>query len=98
MSYATRNENGDNMGNTFVRCPVQDKQKFNSEFDRIFGTKGKPVAPGLPHDDSRLIPAIPIGAQAKNPVSVWEGAFEMPTSIGVLKRFAHATEDDYNGL
>ena len=37
MSYATRNENGDNMGNTFVRCPVQDKKKFASNWDRIFG-------------------------------------------------------------
>ncbi len=37
MSYATRNENGDNMGNTFVRCPVQDKKKFAENWDRIFG-------------------------------------------------------------
>ena len=42
MSYATRNENGDNMGNTFVRCPVQDKARFAANWDRIFN---KPSAP-----------------------------------------------------
>ncbi len=41
MSYATRNMNGDNMGNTFVRCPVQDKKRFAENWDRIFGPKPK---------------------------------------------------------
>ncbi len=43
MSFATRNENGDNMGNTFVRCPVEDKQRFAANWDRIFGTKSEKV-------------------------------------------------------
>ena len=37
MSFATRNENGDNMGNTFVRCPIEDKKQYAENWDRIFG-------------------------------------------------------------
>ncbi len=63
MSYATRNENGDNMGNTFVRCPTQNKTQFDRNWDTIFGTKPKRGVRardeddnGLPDDDSRLYP------------------------------------------
>ncbi len=54
MSYATRNENGDNMGNSFVRCPVDNKKRFAENWDKIFGNKlEEPVraweVPGLPH-------------------------------------------------
>ena len=38
MSFATRNENGDNMGNTFVRCPIENKTQYAENWNRIFGT------------------------------------------------------------
>ena len=42
MSYATRNENGDNMGNTFVRCPIDcTKAEFAERWDACFGVKAK---------------------------------------------------------
>ncbi len=46
MSYATRNENGDNMGNGFVRCPVDNKQRFAENWDKIFK---KPSASVIAH-------------------------------------------------
>ena len=62
MSYATRNENGDNMGNTFVRCPTEcTKEEFAKRWDAIFGPKqddsdwraarGVLAEPILPEDD-----------------------------------------------
>ena len=37
MTWATRNENGDNMGNTFVRAPLGvSKAEFAKKWDRIF--------------------------------------------------------------
>jgi len=37
MSYATRNMNGDNMGNTFVRCPIEcSRADFAKRWDAIF--------------------------------------------------------------
>ena len=37
MSYATRNENGDNMGNTFVRAPLGiSREEFADRWDNIF--------------------------------------------------------------
>ncbi len=45
MSYATRNENGDNMGNGFVRCPVDNKKRFAENWDKIFGTKDEHEVP-----------------------------------------------------
>ena len=37
MSYATRNENGDNMGNTFVRAPLGiSREEFAERWDKIF--------------------------------------------------------------
>lgn len=38
MSFATRNENGDNMGSGFVRCPIENKRMYSENWDRIFGT------------------------------------------------------------
>ncbi len=46
MTYATRNENGDNMGNSFVRCPVDNKQLFAANWDKIFD---KPSASVIAH-------------------------------------------------
>ena len=38
MSYATRNENGDNMGNSFVRCPIDcSRADFAKRWDDCFG-------------------------------------------------------------
>ncbi len=42
MSYATRNENGDNMGNTFVRCSIDcSRADFAKRWDAIFRAKHK---------------------------------------------------------
>ena len=54
MSYATRNMNGDNMGNTFVRCPVKDKKRFAENWDRIFN---KPSAAVISHTAGGTDPA-----------------------------------------
>ncbi len=50
MSYATRNENGDNMGNTFVRAPLEiSKEEFGKRWDKIFG------APSVEGIDIRVV-------------------------------------------
>ncbi len=47
MSYATRNENSDNMGNSFVRCPIEcSKEEFAKRWDNIFN---KPSASVIAH-------------------------------------------------
>ena len=55
MSFATRNENGDNMGNTFVRCPVEDKKRFAANWDRIFGTNSDNKVKVWNEDEARYI-------------------------------------------
>ncbi len=55
MSYATRNENGDNMGNTFVRCPIDcTKAEFAERWDKIFK---RPSAAVISHTAGGTDPA-----------------------------------------
>ena len=55
MSYATRNENGDNMGNSFVRCPIEcSKEEFAKAWDKIFN---KPSASVKAHIAGGMDPA-----------------------------------------
>ncbi len=55
MSYATRNENGDNMGNTFVRCPIENKKQYAENWNRIFGTNSDKKVKVLDEDDNGLV-------------------------------------------
>ena len=89
MSYATRNENGDNMGNTFVRCPTQDKARFNRNWDRIFGTKSEKLVKVWESDEH----------------GEWGAGHSMSTSPpneddnGLIRKDStHTMADDYNGL
>jgi len=55
MSYATRNENGDNMGNTFVRCPIDcTKAEFARRWDACFAPKADPI-PTPPEEVQRRV-------------------------------------------
>ncbi len=57
MSYATRNENGDNMGNTFVRCPIENKKQYAENWNRIFGTHSDKKVKVWDESDERVLDA-----------------------------------------
>ncbi len=58
MSYATRNENGDNMGNTFVRCPIENKKQYAENWNRIFGTHSDKKVKVRDDDGAGIIDAL----------------------------------------